>query len=68
MDCGKVIIVASGRLNELRLNGIIGKSGLIVEDLTYKERKNKGFMIHLEEPYMEEYLWFVPIESIKYEE
>jgi hypothetical protein len=64
----EVTIVPSGRLEEMRLSGLTGITGIVTEDLSYKERKNKGCMICLNAPYLKEYTWFIPIESIKVNE
>lgn len=61
----KIVIVASERLKEMRLAGLTGNRGTVAEDLNYNGRKNKGYMVHFNEPYLGEYLWFVPFESVK---
>lgn len=58
-------IYFSSTLNEMKLMGLIGKTGIVTEDLTYIERINKGYMVQLNEPYLDEYNWFIPYESIK---
>jgi len=67
MECDKVIIIASQKLSEMKLDGLIGNTGIIVENLNYYERKNKGYMVHFNEPYLDEYLWFIPLDSIQYD-
>ena len=59
-----VIIINSLQLSEMRLDALNGASGVIVEDLSYPERKTRGFMVYLDIPYLEEHLWFIPVESI----
>lgn len=61
----KVVIMASLRLKEMRLYGLIDYTGTVTEDLNYNGRKNKGYMVHFNEPYLGDYLWFVPFESVK---
>lgn len=64
---GKIIIIQSIRLMEMRLGELTGRTGIITEDLSFSERKNKGYMVHLDKPFMDEYLWFIPDESIEYD-
>lgn len=51
-------------LSLMRLNMLIGKEAIIVQDLTSIERLNKGYMVELTEPYLDEVDWFIPQESI----
>ncbi|MBF0648594.1 hypothetical protein IR083_07165 [Dysgonomonas sp. GY75] len=64
----EITIVPSGRLEEMKLSGLAGIRGIIIEDLCYNGRKNKGCMVCLDTPYMGEYTWFIPVESIKIKE
>ncbi|MDL2320198.1 hypothetical protein LJC45_03595 [Alistipes sp. OttesenSCG-928-B03] len=41
-------------------------TGIIVEDLT-EARKNKGYMVMLDEQFLDERLWFVPLKSVRHE-
>lgn len=50
---------------ELKLAALINYTGTVVEDLSYGERKNKGFMIQLHTSFLDEYLWFIPLQSVK---
>lgn len=60
-----VQIVASPQLTEMMLDELVGKTGVVSEDLTGPERRsNKGYMVFLKDPYQEEYEWFIPIESV----
>ncbi|MDR1501160.1 MAG: hypothetical protein LBT43_01720 [Prevotella sp.] len=61
----EVTIIPSGRLEEMKLSGLTGITGIVTEDLCYNGRKNKGCMVCLNAPYLEEYIWFIPVESIK---
>lgn len=62
-----VQIVASPQLTEMMLDELVGKTGVVSEDLTGPERRsNKGYMIFLKDPFQEEYEWFIPIESVRY--
>lgn len=65
MKIGTVInIKPSEALSLMRLNMLIGKETTIIQDLTSIGRLNKGYMVELTEPYMEEVDWFIPQESI----
>ncbi|KAA6302907.1 MAG: hypothetical protein EZS26_001077 [Candidatus Ordinivivax streblomastigis] len=61
----KVTIIASTELNDMKLKGLVGKEGYIIENLTSKERKNRGYMVELIYPYKSESIWFIPLESVK---
>ena len=58
-----VTIIASPELSEMRLDELVGRRGLVVED----RKKNRGGLVLLEEIYMDEFLWFIPEESVSYE-
>ena len=61
----KVKIVASSQLTEMMLEELVGKTGVVSEDLTGPERRGcKGDMVFLKDPYQEEYEWFIPAESV----
>lgn len=65
MKIGTVLnIKPSEALSLMRLNMLIGKEAIIVQDLTSIERLNKGYMVELVEPYLDEVDWFIPQESI----
>lgn len=65
MKIGTVInIKPSEALSLMRLNMLIGKEATIIQDFTSIGRLNKGYMVELTEPYMEEVDWFIPQESI----
>lgn len=38
----------------MKLGGLAGRRGLVVEDLSGEDRKNKGGLVLLEEAYMDE--------------
>lgn len=62
-----VKITASPRLTEMMLDELVGKTGVVSEDLTGPERRsNKGYMVFLKDPYQEEYEWFIPEESVRH--
>lgn len=62
-----VTITASPELSRMRLDELVGRRGLVVEDLSGGDRKNKGGLILLEEAYMDEFIWFIPERSVIYE-
>lgn len=57
-------IKPSDSLSLMRLNALIGREATITQDLTDIERLNKGYMVELTEPYLDEIDWFIPQESI----
>lgn len=59
-----VEIKPSGSLSLMRLNDLIGREATVTQDLTSIARLNKGYMVELTEPYLEEVDWFIPQESI----
>lgn len=62
-----VKITASPRLTEMMLDELVGKTGIVSEDLTGPERRsNKGYMVFLKDPFQEEYEWFIPEESVRH--
>lgn len=60
-----VTIKPSEVLSLMRLNCLIGKEATITQNLTSIKRINKGYMVELTEPYMEETEWFIPIGAIE---
>ena len=62
-----VTIIASPELSEMRLDELVGRRGLVVEDLPQNRKKNRGGLVLLEEIYMDEFLWFIPEKSVSYE-
>lgn len=62
-----VTIIASAELSELRLGELAGRRGLVVEDLSFGRKMNRGALVLLEETYMDEFLWFIPESAIIYE-
>lgn len=63
-ECSKIKIVFSPQLVELKLAALINLTGTVIEDLSDCERKNKGFMVQLSSAYLNEYLWFIPFQSV----
>ena len=62
-----VTIIASPELSKMRLDELVGRRGLVVEDLSQGREKNRGGLVLLEEIYLDEFLWFIPEESVSYE-
>lgn len=63
-----VTIKPSEALSMMRLDYLIGKEATITQDLTSIGRLNKGYLVELTEPYMDETEWFIPVESIEDDE
>lgn len=62
-----ITIVASAELSELRLDELEGRCGLVIEDLSFGRKRNRGALVLLEEAYMDEFLWFIPESAMTYE-
>ncbi|MFR9542949.1 MAG: hypothetical protein SNH27_12935 [Rikenellaceae bacterium] len=64
----KITIIPSPELTELKLGGLLGEEGFVVEDLTDNDgATGDGYMVLFPTPFKEEYLWFVPKQSIYYD-
>lgn len=62
-----ILIITSRELTAIRLDDLAGCRGRVVEVLSEDRVKNRGALVLLEEPYLGEYLWFIPENSISYE-
>ena len=62
-----ITVTTSPELSAMRLDDLVGCRGLVVEVLSEDRIKNRGALVLLEEPYLNEYLWFIPENSISYE-
>ena len=62
-----VTVITSKELTAMRLDDLVGCRGLVVEVLAEDRTRNRGALVLLEEPYVDEYLWFIPENSISYE-
>ena len=60
-----ITVITSKELTAMRLDDLVGCRGLIVEVLAEDRIKNRGALVLLEEPYLGEYLWFIPENSIR---
>lgn len=62
-----ITVIPSSELTAMRLDDLVGCRGLVVEVLAEDRTRNRGALVLLEEPYLGEYLWFIPENSISYE-
>ena len=62
-----ITVITSSELTSMRLDDLVGCRGLVVEVLAEERTRNRGALVLLEEPYLDEYLWFIPENSISYE-
>ena len=60
-----ITVITSKELTAMRLDDLVGCRGLVVEVLAEDRIKNRGALVLLEEPYVGEYLWFIPENSIR---
>ena len=60
----KITIIPSNELSEIKLNALLGEEGFIVEDLTDNDGTGDGYMVLFPTPFKNEYLWFIPKESV----
>lgn len=63
-EYGRIKIVPSEKLTDLKLSELEGRTGMVIENLIDSERKNKGYMVRLDEPFLDEQIWFIPLESV----
>lgn len=62
-----ITIAASAELSEMKLEELVGRRGLVVEDLSDGRSRNRGGLVLLEEAYLDEFIWFIPESSVSYE-
>lgn len=62
-----ITIASSPELSAMRLDDLEGCRGLVVEIIEGNSTANRGAMVVLEVPYLDEYLWFIHETSISYE-
>ena len=62
-----ITVITFKELTAMRLDDLVGCRGLVVEVLAEDRARNRGALVLLEEPYLGEYLWFIPENSISYE-
>ncbi len=63
----EIIVIPSAALTELKLDGLLGESGIVLEDLNFDERKEKGYMVLFPQTFKDEFVWFIPVESAYHE-
>ena len=44
----------------MRLDELADRHGLVVEDLASRRKKNRGALVLLKEAYLDDFLWFIP--------
>ena len=62
-----ITIAASAELSEMKLEELVGRRGLVVEDLSDGRSRNRGGLVLLEKAYLDEFIWFIPASSVSYE-
>lgn len=63
VEGSQITVVPSPELTEIHLDGLLGETGIVLEDLTDSVRKSKGYMVLFPEMYKDEFVWFVPQKS-----
>jgi hypothetical protein len=64
----QVRIVPSETLIEMRLTGLVGRGGRVVEQIFSLGDKLRGYMVCLDKLFMGECLWFVPANAVHLDE
>lgn len=59
----KITIIPSAELTELRLDALLGETGVVLEDLSGSHRRTKGYMVLISGMYKNEFVWFIPQHS-----
>ena len=62
-----ITIAASAELSEMKLEELVGRRGLVGEDLSDGRSRNRGGLVLLEKAYLDEFIWFIPESSVSYE-
>lgn len=60
VEGSQITVIPSSELTELRLDGLLGETGIVLEDLTERERKCKGYMVLFPDTFKNEFVWFIP--------
>ena len=63
VEGSQITVIPSSELTEIHLDGLLGETGIVLEDLTDSVRKSKGYMVLFPEMYKDEFVWFVPQKS-----
>lgn len=64
----EVIITPSCDLAEMHLGGIVGRKGVVTEQIFNTAGRLIGYMVLLDKSFQGEYLWFVPEDAVHDEE
>jgi hypothetical protein len=64
----QVRIVPSETLIEMRLIGLVGRGGRVIEQIISGDDKLHGYMVCLDKLFMGECLWFVPANAVQPDE
>lgn len=60
VEGSQITVIPSPELTEIRLDGLLGEAGIVLEDLTDETRRNKGYMVLFPKLYKDEFVWFIP--------
>lgn len=60
VEGSQITVIPSPELTEIRLDGLLGETGIVLEDLTDVTRRCKGYMDLFPELYNNEFVWFIP--------
>lgn len=63
----KVTILPSLELYQTRLEGLVGKQGVVAEKVFGQNGASLGAWVRFEQPYKNEVEWFIPNISLRYE-
>ena len=64
VEGSRVTVIPSPELTEINLDGLLGETGIVLEDLTDNVRRCKGYMVLFPEMYKDEFVWFIPQNSV----
>lgn len=64
VEGSRITVIPSQELTEIHLDGLLGETGIVLEDLTDNVRKCKGYMVLFPEMYKDEFVWFIPQNSV----
>ncbi len=59
----KITIIASPLLKEWKLKRLIGRDGVIINEI--QNQKTKGVWVRLNTPFADELEWFIPVQSVQ---
>ncbi|WP_195639806.1 KH domain-containing protein [Bacteroides stercoris] len=59
----KITIIASPLLKEWKLKRLIGRDGVIINEI--QNQKTKGVWVRLNNPFADELEWFIPVQSVQ---